>query len=48
MKGEKQSKGRTTNREEKIYLTWGGGGGVSIQTILYNVCMIMVDDDDTL
>lgn len=46
MKGEKQSKGRTTNREEKIYLTWGGG--VSIQTILYNVCMIMVDDDDTL
>jgi hypothetical protein len=47
MKGEKQSKGRTTNREEKIYLTWGGGG-VSIQTILYNVCMIMVDDDDTL
>lgn len=26
MKGEKQSKGRTTNREEKIYLTWGGGG----------------------
>ena len=47
MKGEKQSKGRTTNREENIYLTWGWGG-VSIQTILYNVCMIMVDDDDTL